>query len=103
LGFTQSKATTISFLILAFAQLWHVFDMRENGTNFIKNGVTKNKYVWFALLICIALLSVAVYVPFLSNLLSLVDPGLDGWLVIMAASLTPMVIGQILKSLRLVK
>ncbi len=103
LGFDNSKSTTISFLILAFAQLWHVFDMRENGTNIFKNGVTENKYVWFALLICIALLLASVYVPFLSNLLSLVDPGLNGWLVIIAASLTPMVIGQILKSLRLVK
>jgi Ca2+-transporting ATPase len=103
LGFAQSKATTISFLILAFAQLWQVFDMRENGTNLFKNGVTENKYIWFALLICTALLIAAVYIPFLANLLSLEDPGLNGWLVTIAASLSPMVIGQILKLLRLVK
>jgi len=103
LGFSEARATTISFLILAFAQLFHVFDMRENGTKIFKNSVTENKYVWFALIICIFLLLIAVYVPFLANLLSLVDPGITGWLLIICGGLLPMIIGQVLKSLHLVK
>jgi Ca2+-transporting ATPase len=103
LGFTEAKATTISFLILAFAQLWHVFDMHENEANIFVNSVTKNQYVWFSLLICIILLLIAVYVPFMANLLSLVNPGFNGWLVVISASLAPMMLGQVLKSLRLIK
>jgi Ca2+-transporting ATPase len=103
LGFTEAKATTISFLILAFAQLWHVFDMHENESNIFVNSVTKNQYVWFSLLICIILLLIAVYVPFMANLLSLVNPGFNGWLVVISASLAPMMLGQVLKSLRLIK
>ncbi len=103
LDFGEAQATTISFLILAFAQLWHVFNMRENGTNIFVNGVTRNKYVWFALLICVALLLMAVYVPFLANLLSLVNPTLTGWLIVLAGSLAPMLIGQVLKEFRFVK
>jgi len=102
LGFPSQKSTTISFLILASAQLWHVFDMRENGTNLFINSVTKNKFVWFALIITISLLLIAVYVPFMADLLSLVNPGVNGWLVVLVASFTPMIIGQILKEFRLI-
>jgi Ca2+-transporting ATPase len=103
LGFSSEKSTTVSFLILASAQLLHVFDMRENGTNLFVNSVTKNIYVWFALIITIGLLLFAIYVPFMANLLSLVDPGLDGWLVVLVASFSPMIISQILKEFRIVQ
>jgi Ca2+-transporting ATPase len=102
MGFSNQKSITISFLILAIAQLWHVFDMRENGTNLIRNSVTKNKYVWAALIISIGLLLIAVYVPFMADLLSLARPGLNGWLIILVGSLTPMFIGQGFKSMKLV-
>jgi len=103
LGFDQNRATTVSFLILASAQLWHVFDMRENGTRLLNNEITRNKFVWFALFITISLLLLAVYVPFLADILSLTNPGLNGWLVVLAASFAPVIIGQILKEFRLVK
>lgn len=102
LGFQTQKATTISFLILATAQLWHVFNMRENGTNLFVNAVTKNKFIWFALIITIGLLLSAVYVPFLADILSIVNPGLTGWLIVLIASITPMIISQGLKSLEIV-
>ena len=102
-GFTSEKATTVSFLILATAQLWHVFSMRENGTNLLKNAVTQNKFVWFALIITISLIMSAVYVPFLADLLSLVNPGINGWLLVLAAGFAPMIIGQVLKHFELVK
>jgi Ca2+-transporting ATPase len=102
LGFSQTRSTTISFLILATAQLWHVFDMREKGTNIFLNAVTKNKFVWIALIITITLLLMAVYIPFLANLLSLTNPGLLGWLVVLVGSITPIIISQLLKKLKLV-
>jgi Ca2+-transporting ATPase len=102
LGYSDQKATTISFMILALAQLWHVFDMRENGTNLIINEVTRNRFIWFALLITIALLLSAVYVPFLAEILSITKPGVNGWLLIIIASLTPMLIGQLLKEFNIV-
>jgi Ca2+-transporting ATPase len=101
LGFLQERATTVSFLILAIAQLWHVFDMRENGTQIIKNGVTKSKYIWFALGLSLLVLLSALYIPFLANILSLVDPGLEGWLVVILGSFAPMFVSQVLKELRI--
>lgn len=51
----------------------------------------------------IALLLIVVYVLFLAELLSLVKPDMNGWLVVLIASLTPMFISQIFKEFRLVK
>ncbi|MBE9129078.1 MULTISPECIES: cation-translocating P-type ATPase [unclassified Coleofasciculus] len=97
LGFEQKQAVTVSFMTLGFTRLWHVFNMRENDSNILKNEITTNPYVWGALALCTGLLLIAVYVPFLSAALSTVDPGVNGWLLIIGMSFVPLVIGQIVK------
>jgi Ca2+-transporting ATPase len=52
LGMAQARAVTISFLTLAFAQLWHVFNMRDHGSHPLRNDVVRNPYVWGALALC---------------------------------------------------
>lgn len=99
LGMELQRAVTISFLTLAAAQLWHVFNMRDQVSGIIRNEVTRNLYVWGALVLTIGLLFAAIYLPWLSNLLQTVDPGLDGWMMVLVASLIPLIIGQIAKVL----
>jgi Ca2+-transporting ATPase len=98
LGMTQERAVTISFLTLAFAQLWHVFNMRDRGSSFLGNEIVRNPWIWGALALCTALLITAVYVPGLNTLLKVEDPGLTGWVLILGASLLPWLIGQIFRS-----
>jgi Ca2+-transporting ATPase len=93
-----NHAVTVSFLSLAFARLWHVFNMRDPGSSFSRNDVTLNPLVWGALALCAALLILAVYLPGLSLVLDLTDPGRQGWLLILGASLIPWVVGQVLKT-----
>jgi len=100
LGYTQDKAVTVSFLSLAFARLWHVFNMRDNKDGFLRNEVTKNPYVWGALLLSAGFLLLAVYVPFLANVLGVVNPGGQGWVLILGTSLVPLIVGQIIKEAR---
>jgi Ca2+-transporting ATPase len=95
-----NHAVTISFLTLAFARLWHVFNMRERGTGVIHNEVTRNPFVWGALGLCIALLVAAVYTPGLSHVLRMERPGTTGWLLILGMSLVPWIIGQAQKEVR---
>jgi len=99
LGMARERAVTISFLTLAFAQLWHVFNMRDRGTDFLDNEVVRNPWIWGALALCTALLIAAVYVPGLNTVLKVVDPGLTGWGLVLGASLLPYVAGQIFKSM----
>jgi len=97
LGMDQEQAVTVSFLTLALAQLWHVFNMRSKGTKFLKHEIVQHPYVWIALALCIPLLLLVVYVPFLAEILKLTNPGLGGWLLIIAASATTFLIGQFSK------
>jgi Ca2+-transporting ATPase len=97
-GMEQQRAVTISFLTLAFAQLWHVFNMRDQGSGFLDNEVMRNPWVWAALALCTTLLFAAVYVPGLNTLLKVKDPGLVGWALVLGASLLPWAAGQIFRS-----
>lgn len=100
LDYSSSRAVTISFLTLAFAQLWHIFNMREKGSGFVKNEITRNGFVWGALMLCTGLLLAAVYVPVISRVLKITAPGFRGWLLIVPMSLVPFAVGQVLKTIR---
>lgn len=95
----ERQAVTVSFLTLALAQLWHVFNMRDKGSRLFRNDITGNPFIWGALSICIGLLLAAVYLPGLAMVLRVVDPGMKGWILVMVMSLLPWMIGQILKSI----
>ncbi len=99
LGVGQERAVTMAFLTLALAQLWHVFNMRDSDSGVLDNDVVRNPYVWGAVALCVGLLLLAVYVPFLANVLDLVPLSLQSWGYVLVASLLPLVLGQLLKSL----
>jgi Ca2+-transporting ATPase len=100
LGMAQERAVTVSFLTLAFAQLWHVFNMRDQGSDFWNNEVVRNPWIWGAVALCAALLVAAVYVPGLNHLLRVRDPGFAGWGLVLGASLVPWLAGQTVRSWR---
>ena len=94
----EEQAVTVSFLTLAFGQLWHVFNTRSAGSGLFRNGVTRNPYVWCALALCTGLLLAATYVPGLADALKVRSPGLSGWAVIGGMSFVPLIVGQTVKS-----
>jgi Ca2+-transporting ATPase len=94
LGIAKERAVTIAFLTLAFARLWHVFNMRELKTRLTKNEITSNPIVWAALALCTSLLLTVVYLPGLSTVLKLTIPSGKEWLLIIGASFVPFVLGQ---------
>jgi Ca2+-transporting ATPase len=97
----HTRAVTVSFLTLAFARLWHIFNMRESGTNFLRNEIVINKFVWMAIVLCTVLLLAAVYTPGISDVLKLTGPDLKQWMLILGGSLVPFAVGQVLKSVKI--
>jgi Ca2+-transporting ATPase len=89
------QAVTVSFLTLSLSRLLHVFNMRSPESGLIDNEISRTPYVWGALALCLGLLLLAVYWPPLAAILSVVPPGLDGWLLIGGASLVPLLVGQV--------
>lgn len=86
-------AVTVSFCTLALAQLWHVFNMRTVPQQLLCNEISRNPWIWAALLLCLTSTIAAVYVPAIAGVLSLQAPGGNGWLLIFAMSLLPALAG----------
>lgn len=103
LNLPPDQAVTISFLSLSFSRMWHVFNMRDKGSSMLNNEITRNKFVWAALGLCLILIVGATQVSLLAGVLSLVSPGVDGWALAVAASLVPLVVGQFMKKLAIIK
>jgi P-type Ca2+ transporter type 2C len=94
-GFDERRAVTVSFLTLAFAKLWFVYNLRHPGSGLLRNAVVRNPWVAGAVVLCVLLLLAAVYLPGLSDLLKTVPPTGRGWGLLLALSLVPFVVGQI--------
>jgi Ca2+-transporting ATPase len=97
LGANTEQAVTISFCTLTLAQVWHVFNMRDNIRNPFVNEITRNPWVWLAVATCILLLLSAVYLPWLSDVLQISHPGAEGWLLIVGMSIVPVIVGPIVR------
>jgi Ca2+-transporting ATPase len=91
---SEEAAVTVSFLTLALAQLWHVFNMRDAGSGPLRNDVVRNTWVWGALLLCLLLVAAAVFVPSLAGVLGVVPLSGSAWALVIACSLFPLLVGQ---------
>ena len=93
-SFEAQEATTISFLTIAFAQLWHVFNMHHSHSGPWRNAVVRNRLVWFALLLCLSLILGAVVLPVFAAALQIVPIGSKGWALAIGCSMLPLLAGQ---------
>jgi len=89
MGYERPEAITVSFLTLGFASLWHVFNVRDLRSGVFVNDVTRNPFVWLAVVLCVALLVAAVYVPGLAGVLKVEQPDATAWGLILGLSLVP--------------
>lgn len=96
----QEITNNIAFFSLAFSQLLHVFNMREADEHIFRNQVTRNKFIWMALALCITILMAAYFIPGIANILSFQDLELRIWGLIAITSLLPIIIIQVIKIFR---
>lgn len=92
---SSTGVTTVTFLTLALAQLWHAFSMRTPRSHWLNNEVTGNAWIWVAQVLCVVLLVLAVYWPPLAEVLSVEPPGTVGWAIALGFSVVPLLVGQV--------
>jgi P-type Ca2+ transporter type 2C len=92
-------ANNVAFITLAFAQLFHVFNMSSPHAKFFINDITKNKFIWLAILICTAFIVLVYVIPQMHLVLDLADLSIEIWGVCIVASLLPLLLGQIYKKI----
>jgi P-type Ca2+ transporter type 2C len=102
LGFDTVHCNNVVFISLALAQLWHVFNLPASEVSFFKNEITRNKYLWFAIIACLVIMTASYLIIPIRNVLSVqeLDPQL--LMVIFIASILPVLFIQLFKRLKMI-
>lgn len=98
----RQLTNNFAFYALILAQLWHVFNLAHIDESFIFNAITKNGYIWLAIIICIVIVWVAYSIPVSMTVLNLAPFPAEYLLYILAFSLLPIVVIRFLKRLNIV-
>jgi P-type Ca2+ transporter type 2C len=88
------ETVTITFLTLAFAQLWQVFNMRHPRARVVRNEITRSPWIWASLLLCTLLLAVPPYVGPIAHVLHLAPITPATWGIIIGLSVAPLLATQ---------
>ncbi len=94
LGLDARESVTVTFITLAFAQLWHAFNMRSARAGLFLNEATRNVWLWAAVGLCTVLLAAPPYLPPAAHLLHLAPLTVAMWTVVLGCSLAPLVVTQ---------
>lgn len=86
------------FITLILCQLWHVFNMtHDSSISFFKSDVFKNKYIWYAIAICLFLTFGAYFIAPVAKALSLYAPSFNDLLIMLGFSILSAIIIRFLK------
>jgi Ca2+-transporting ATPase len=91
---------TLAFMTLALSQVFHVFSTRSQRRSAFSR-LFANAWLWAAVMTCVLLQVAAVYTPFLQRVLRTVPLNLSDWGVVVACSLAPVAVVELIKLVRL--
>ena len=97
LGYDAKLSNNISFFSMALSQLWHVLNLSSRKISFLNNEITRNKFIWAASLLCLAILAVFYFVSPLNNYVGFQMLSKSTWLIIAFTSIAPVFLIQLFK------
>ena len=93
-------ATTLAFMTLAVAQVFHAFNARSRSDSAFTARLFTNGWLWAAVAVCVSLQVAAVSVPYLRDVLRTVPLAASDWAVVLACSLAPVAVVELVKLAR---
>lgn len=90
-------ANNAAFITLAFSQLLHVLNMSAFNSKMILNDITKNKFIWLAILLCTGIMTAVYIIPYTRGILGLELLPAEAVVVSIACSFIPVVVVQTYK------
>ncbi len=94
-------AQTMAFTVLAFSQLVHVFNIRDNKLSIFKTGIFDNKKLILATIASAIMMFVILLVPSLRNVFSIVELPIENVLEVILLVFSPVLIVEIFKLLKI--
>ncbi|WP_289023390.1 cation-transporting P-type ATPase [uncultured Salegentibacter sp.] len=101
MGLSSNQVNNIAFYTLILGQLLNVFNLPARNVSFLKNEVTKNKWVWAALFFSVLVMLVVYQIPIMARALSLVPLTANHLLVVVVFGTASLLLSQIFKHLKL--
>ena len=92
---------TMAFCVLAFSQLVHVFNVRDNKTSIFKTGIFSNKQLILAVLTSAALMFIILLIPALRHIFSIPVLPVGNVLEIVILSLMPLIVVELFKLIKI--
>lgn len=102
-GWNPQLCNNILFFTLILSQLLHVFNMNASGSSFFKSEIVRNKFVWYALAINIALLFALYEITPVRQVLAIYPLSVSDWFVIICFSVSGMLVNQVVKRIQFMK
>ncbi|KOA21292.1 calcium-transporting ATPase 1 [Clostridium homopropionicum DSM 5847] len=90
-------AQTMAFMVMSISELVHSLNVRSTDKSIFKLGFFTNKLLLGSILIGILLQTMILFIPILRNIFSVYMLNLYDWSWIIALSLTPLVVNEIVK------
>ncbi len=97
LGLPPRVINNMAFYTLILGQLLNVFNVPRRNLPFFINEVTKNPWIWGAIVICTAITALAYFVPPMARALSLVPITLDQLAYVFIFGGASLLLAQLLK------
>ena len=94
-------AQTMSFIVLAFSELVHVFNIRDNKKSIFKTKVFNNMKLILAIMISALLMFIILFVPVLRQIFSIPILPLGNILELIVLIIAPIIIVEIFKLLKI--
>jgi Ca2+-transporting ATPase len=92
------RATTVCFMTLALAQVFHLGNARSRHAVLRPARILANRYAIGAVLLAMALQLAALYVPPVAHALKVTPLGWVDWAIVLGLAAIPAVVGQALKA-----
>ncbi|MBI1767153.1 MAG: cation-translocating P-type ATPase [Bacteroidetes bacterium] len=102
-SWNKELCNNVLFITLIFSQLFHVLNMTsDRNKSFFKTDVARNKYVWYALALCILITVGAFFISPVADALRLDHLSAADWAVVIGFSLFTAIVNWSLKKLKVI-
>lgn len=99
---TIEGGRTMAFLVLAFTQIFHAYNMRSHKSLF-KTGFFTNKYLNLASLVSVALMCLVLFIPPVATVFGLIRLPLNLYVLGFGLAIVPVILLEIVKAFGLIK